>query len=437
MTPSLSLTLVVCLCTLWATLRAEPRAAAGRAVSGTLVLATLVPVTSILDDLAVFATLSTIVIACVIALVRHPPSARRIAPWGSILFALFLAWLITRIVGEFTPRATLLQVGMLVSVAALAMVVPRLTTDDLPVIANVFLVLVLVHSAYAFLEQTGTVGAFWELREKSLETIDDRQNVLAGWLTGRSQSTFGHPIPFAVFACVARVVLLHAALQTRRWRYSGGILVCVAALILSGTRSAIVALLAALAAYMLANVRWRRLLPLLALSGVLAIAALVVDLPRLLALDERFESSVSFIHRNLVLNSWNALWARDDATRWFGSGAGATQELFRSGVVRGASSLVFFDNTYISLFALSGLVAVILFCAVLGWSLRGGALAIAVAAFIAVMGGSFDEQVWPLPLVLLAFGSLLPRPFGTIERSRPRDVQSEDTDRLAATTEIA
>ncbi len=98
---------------------------------------------------------------------------------------------------------------------------------------------------------------------------------------------------------------------------------------------------------------------------MVAIAALLTDLPALLALDGRFESSVSYIHRALVVGSWDTLWARDSATRLFGSGAGAGVELFREGVVRGAHNLLYFDNAYVSLFALSGLVALILFVAVL------------------------------------------------------------------------
>ncbi len=102
---------------------------------------------------------------------------------------------------------------------------------------------------------------------ESLENISDRENLLIPALTGRSQSTFGHPIPFAVFSSIALIVLLHATAQTRRRRYAGGVVLAATALALSGTRSAVVALLAGLAAYVLASIRWRRLLWILAGAG--------------------------------------------------------------------------------------------------------------------------------------------------------------------------
>lgn len=408
--------LSACAISVWVVLRAPASAAPARAVAAIIVISTLVPVGSVRDQTMAMTALATIVLLGLFAVVRRDASTPWPPLWGACLFAAFGLWLILRILGQFSAASTLLQAGMLASAMALAFVVPLLRKEDLPAVADTFLWLVLAHTAYAALEQTGTVDAIWPLRVESLENIDDRANVLIPALTGRSQSTFGHPIPFAVFASVAALVLIHAAAQTRRRRYAGGVVVAAAAVALSGTRSAVVALLAALLAYGLANLRWRRLLAMIAGAGVLAIAALLVDLPTLLALDGRFESSVSYIHRSLVVGSWDALWARGEAAVVFGSGAGASAELFRAGIVRGASNLLYFDNAYVSLFALSGLVALVLFCAVQGRALFGGALAIGGATFLGVMGFSFDEQQWQIVLILLAFCALLPRSFGTVSR---------------------
>ena len=408
--------IVACVVSVWSVLRAPAASAPARAVSAIIVISTLIPVGSGRDQTMALAALATIVLLSLLACGRREAATPWPPLWGAVLFAAFAVWLILRILGQFSPAATLLQVGMLASAMALAFVVPLLRAEDLRTVADTFLWLILAHTAYAALEQTGTVDAIWPLRVESLEKIDDRANVLLPALTGRSQSTFGHPIPFAVFASVAALVLLHATAQTRRPRYAGGVVVAAVALALSGTRSAVVAVLAALVAYGLANLRWRRLLAMIAATGILAIIALLVDLPTLLALDGRFESSVSYIHRSLVVGSWDALWARGEAAVVFGSGAGASAELFRAGIVRGASNLLYFDNAYVSLFALSGLVALVLICAVLARSLFGGALAIGGATFIAVMGFSFDEQQWQIVLVLLAFCALLPRAFGTVSR---------------------
>lgn len=407
---------LVGLLSVWSCLRGAAEQVAVRAVGSVIVLATLVPVMSVAEQSVAISAMVIAIIVCLIARVRTNVRLSS-SGWGGIALVLaFLAWSAARIVGQFSTRSVLLQVGMLATVGALALVVPLLRRSDLRVLADVVLVLVIVHTAYAALEQINAVGTVWQLREKSLETIEDRLNVLLPALAGRSQSSFGHPIPFGFFACFAVLVLTHTAFQYRRGRYAIGVGIALVALGLSGTRSAAVALIVALAAYVLANVRWRRLLPLAVVAGVVAILALVLDLPRLLSLDSRFESSVSYIHRTLVAGSWESLWAQDDVHRWFGWGAGATAELFRSGIVRGARKLVYFDNTFISLFALSGLLAVLLFCAILAWSIRGGALAIGLCTFIAVMGFSFDQQLWQLPLMVLVLGSLLPRSLGVLHR---------------------
>lgn len=432
---------VACLLSIWVALRAPAAVVSARSTAGVLVISTLIPIGSVSDQTMAMIALSSIVALSLIALVRRPASTPSPYPWGALLFAAFGTWLILRILGQFSFASTVLQASMVISAMALALVVPLLRADDLPIIAHTFLWLIIAHTAYAVIEQTGDVEAIWPLRLESLENISDRENLLIPALAGRSQSTFGHPIPFAVFSSISLLVLLHATAQTRRWRYAGGVIVAATALALSGTRSAVVALLAGLAAYVLASIRWRRLLWILAGAGVVAIAALLTDLPTLLALDGRFESSVSYIHRSLVVGSWDSLWARDPATRLFGSGAGAGVELFREGVVRGAHNLLYFDNAYVSLFALSGLLALILFGAVLLRSVLGGALAIGGTVFIAVMGFSFDEQQWQLLLVLLAFCALLPRAFGTVSRRSENDTddaaerQPADRGRRVAITE--
>lgn len=410
------LTLVVCLLSVWTCLSVRRDQAAGRAVAAVIVICTLVPVMSVRDETSAVCAMATVIAVCIIARVRSDAQVSASAWTRTGVVIAFAAWLAARIVGQFSPRSEFLQIGMLATIAALALVMPLLRRTDLRVLADVVLVLVVVHTVYGALEQSGTVGAVWDLRQKSLETIEYRANILLPWLAGRSQSSFGHPILFATFACFAVLVLTHAGLRERRRRYAVGAVVGLVALGLSGTRSAAVALIVALVAYALTNIRWRRLFGFVIGTGAVGIAALLVNLPQLLALDSRFESSVSYIHRSLVAGSWAALWAQDDVVKWLGHGAGAIAELFRSGIVRGASKLLYFDNAFISLFALSGLVALLLFCASLLGSLHGGSLAIAVATVVATMGFSFDEQQWQLALLMLAFGSLLPGTLGGLHR---------------------
>ncbi|OZD56990.1 hypothetical protein CH252_04020 [Rhodococcus sp. 06-1477-1B] len=441
-----ALTLATCVVCMIVVLRGPRETAAARAVAGSIVLAALVPVMSIVDRASSTTAMLTVILLCTTALLRRGVSPERGTLWGVALFAMFGGWMILRTLGQFSTDSTVLIVTMISTAIAVAMVVPHLRPEDLPALATVFLVLTLLLTLYAVAEQFGAVDAIWQLRQSSLQNIDDRANVLLPMLAGRSQASFGHPIPFAVFLSVACLMLLHSAIETRRWRFAFGAIAAVAGLLLSGTRSAVVALLAALLIYLIANIRWRRLLAIAAGAGVLSIAALLTDLPKLLSLDNTFESSVSFVHRTLVADSWASLWSQSATQLWIGAGAGATAELFRSGIVRGARNLTYFDNTYISLFALFGLIALGLLCAVFLWSVRGGALAMSMTAFLVVMGFSFDEQQWQITLVLLAFSALMPRAFGSLsrrhsatavpasgsmtamsERSRPRTMTAADS----------
>lgn len=407
--------ILACLVGLVMTVRAQPHARTRRAVSASLVIATTVPVTAIKDDVIVVTALCTVIAVCLIALLTPRPPAR-VPMWGALCFVAFTAWLMLRILGQFSLTSTALQVLMLASVALVALLVPRLTRDDLPGLAMTFLVLAIVHGTYAVLEQEA-LPPLWQLRGQSVQTIEDRVNVIASWLPGRAQTSFAHPIPFATFMCVAFLFLVHATIALRKPLYALGAAFAAVGLVCSGTRSAFVALIVALIAYLIANIRWRRLLAMSAAAGGLVIVSLVANLTELLALDSRFENSVSYIHRSQVAGSVSSLWARDDLVKWVGSGAGSTIDLFTKGIVRGAAGIRVFDNTYISLLALSGIVSLLLFAAIVLWSLRGGALAIGVATFAAVMGFSFDEQTWQIPLLMLAIGALLPSSLGTL-RSR-------------------
>ncbi|MFF8188172.1 O-antigen ligase family protein [Microbacterium sp. NPDC016588] len=428
MTPGSVAGMLACAIAIVATLRASSEAVIGRAVAACLVIVTVVPATAISDDVTVVTALASAIFVCVVAFLRKGVRAPSSPLFGVVLFVGLAGWLTLRTLGQFSEKSTLLQVGVLASAVAVALIVPYLTASDLPVLANAFALSAVAHAAFAVLEQLRIVDAVWQLRGTGDQGIADRDNVIFSALVGRSQTSFAHPILLAFFLCVALIFLLHATIRLRRARYALAAICSVIGLVCSGTRSAVVAIIFALCVYAVASIRWRRLLGIFAFFGVVAIVALQTDLPRVLALDSRFESSVSFIHRSQVLGSVGDLWAMGWEKRLFGSGVGATAALFDRGIVTGARGLYFFDNTWISMFALTGLISVALLAAVLLWALRGGALAIALATFIGVMGMSFDEQTWQLPMVLLALVALLPPALGT-NANTATDVDGERGER--------
>jgi hypothetical protein len=175
-------------------------------------------------------------------------------------------------------------------------------------------------------------------------------------------------------------------------------------LLLSGTRSAVVALLVALLVGFLTSLQkgWATVATVwFGLLGIIILMSGAVDA----ILNPDVASSASFVHRTSVIESAARLIDRPLDQAVFGSGGSSIDELFASGVVQGFQGLFFFDNQWIRSLALSGLVGM----AILGVMFvvgikRSDDLRRLLLIQLLVMTFSFDVMTWPIAVLLVAIG---------------------------------
>lgn len=378
---------------------------AGRAVGASFAVATLAPVTHVDFAIAVVTSLGIAVI-CAAALGRlglPRASSARLLP----LLAM-MSWLVLRAFSDTSQGTMAMNTLICLDAAALALVVRHMSALDLHAMTRVFAWIVPFHVAFAVGEQLHLVTTPWPTAGGTI-AIEDRKSALIPDLPGRSQSSLGHPIPFAMFLSAAMLLFLHAVVARRRWGYAVPFVLGGAGIALSGTRSAVLSVGVGVLLYTLAQFRLRNAGKYILGSFALLLTINADDLLTALGLGAKFQSSVSYIHRTRVTGSLGALLDRSAIDLGVGNGPSSTRMLFESGVVSGFPGLIYFDNQLISMFALYGLVGVAGLVAGAASALWGGALAIAMMSMIVSMFFSFDALQWHLPFLLFAFTSVLPR----------------------------
>ncbi|OZD62204.1 hypothetical protein CH272_11535 [Rhodococcus sp. 05-340-1] len=215
----------------------------------------------------------------------------------------------------------------------------------------------------------------------------------------RTQGTMGHPILFATIAVIALlIVLLGQTVQNLATRF-----VLVGALslglVLSGTRSALLAAFIAVVIVKIvrrrSNNRWRNIL-------ALAAAATAVYI-----LDFGFrELTVNLISSGSYTNRVQAISALPDIislpVRWilFGGGFGSEIELYNQGLLQ-QNGFRIVDNQVITTLVTSGLVGLVVLALLLVRSVKpADELHFALVSAFVVMMFSFDYLRWPAICVL-------------------------------------
>lgn len=340
---------------------------------------------------AVPVAMSTIVVA--FALARDPRPVR--ITWGLVAICAFI---MVNGAAQFQSE-NLASIGLILAqilcfslIAAACSVRP---SDSGHPVFSALLVLLPLELVIAALEQARLVPVIWARDETAqYRDITLRFNELAPSLLGRSMGTFAHPILLGSFAALMTVLCLIVAFRTRLLRYYAAAAAATLTVILSGTRSAAVAVIVAVLLYlMLAPGKAQVVRSIL---GTLTVTVVLLNtqlIDRLLNAD--VQSSASYLHRTRILSSVPNLLARDDLALFFGSGAGSIDALFSQGVVTGFSTFRFFDNQYVRLLALSGVVSLVLFAGVVIRGLIiGNRASRVVLVVILIMMASFDTLTW-------------------------------------------
>ncbi|SDT33635.1 O-antigen ligase family protein [Microterricola viridarii] len=239
-----------------------------------------------------------------------------------------------------------------------------------------------------------------------------RKNRLLGDWTNRAQATFGYPIPFAAFLCVALLTALLSKAIQRPAARAAIIALLASAILLTGTRSAIAALAAGLAVYCISQLIASRSTgePLRKLAVPLAGTSLLVLAGVAFLLRSIATQDFSLLHRSSIVEAAIGLFALPPLPLLFGSGYNSAAELFEAGILH-SDGLQTIDNALISLVIVSGLVGLAVFVVLALYSLRNsGPTGRAVIASLIACFLFFDVMSWHAITFLLfvAFGFATP-----------------------------
>ncbi|MHA7239331.1 O-antigen ligase family protein [Arthrobacter sp. TMS1-12-1] len=218
-----------------------------------------------------------------------------------------------------------------------------------------------------------------------------RSNRILGLPFIRAQGTFGYPIAFGHFAALGALASFIFSVRCRS--RSAGLLTLFlfGGVLLSGTRSALVALIFSVIVYASLSFARNSLLKRASMVlGVTTSAAFVV-----LTLGQDFlADDISVLHRAGVISALPRFRLLDFTQVLFGSGYDSHETLFQSGIIPNHGTYAV-DNAFITFLITSGLVGLvlILFLLVGAWR-RGDNAAKATLVLFVAMFMSYDVQNW-------------------------------------------
>ncbi|RLP77806.1 hypothetical protein D9V32_00270 [Mycetocola tolaasinivorans] len=248
----------------------------------------------------------------------------------------------------------------------------------------------------------------------------------------RDQGTFGHPLVMGYFMAVVGVIAWNgAAAGLRRGPRVALLMVIAAGLLLSGTRSAVLACLTGILVHTLMRshlTSWFRNIILIASLAIVVylqsvnVSRLVTDL-----LD-----SGSWTHRLNSLGSVDALLARETGEMLWGSGWGTEVSLYDRGLIPMSFGLKVVDNFVVYVLGTMGVIGLLLLaitCVVI--FIRADSLGKALVVVSVTMFFSFDIVVWFFGGMLMVFSLTLPK---TDRANRSRRTSASRSRALASQT---
>ena len=322
----------------------------------------------------------------------------------SLAVCLLLYMEVLRLIGGQTSAQDLCIAGAAFLVVALT---SKLNRTDLAPLARTLSVFLGFHLVFAIGELAVNFPPIWPMGN-GLVDLAYRPNFLLPNLPGRPMTSFAHPIPLATFAAMVGLLNCYVAMQTRRFKFCIVTLMAAVLVALSGTRSAVIAMTVGLAVLLLSH-RWSGAalkVNVVAIGGV-AVALLALypsTVLGLIGLGGGFKESNSFQYRISILGSATRILDQPIVHVLFGWG-GNRQEVFSRGIVDGAGyGVLFFDNQFVAMAALFGLIGFALFLAsFVAVALRGDALAKGMLATFAIMAFGFDFLQYLTPALLFFF----------------------------------
>lgn len=268
----------------------------------------------------------------------------------------------------------------------------NLNHNELKILLRVGLTIAALQVLIAVFESVFLIG--W-VQESIAAAVDRgypfRPNRVLGLPFIRAQGTFGYPIAFGHFAALGTLASL--VVFVRRRSASVGLLTLFlfCGVLLSGTRSALVALILAVIVYASLSFARNSLLKRASVVlGVTTSAAFVA----LSFNGNLLTDDLSVLHRAGVVSAIPRFRLLDVTQVLFGSGYNSHEALFRSGIIpnRGTYAV---DNAFMTFLISTGLVGLILILVLLvgAWR-RGDNAAKATVVLFVAMFMSYDLQNW-------------------------------------------
>lgn len=253
----------------------------------------------------------------------------------------------------------------------------------------------------ATLERFAGMNAIWPRRGGMVFRADGVNNLWndAG---GRALGTMGWAITLGEVTAILTVLATWFFFTTRRVFWLGSAVLGIYVIALSGTRTAIIMLIAAgtCAVFLTA---WRRIVSFgVGMIGITVLLLLYApELPAMLGFGERSAGSSSVLHRQAVLDSAGNLILRNPLEAIFGSGYSSVPDLFTQGVLVGSGGTVVVDNEYVRSLAALGIIGIgLLVLVAVGALVRGPTVTRVLVVTVLVGATSYDIFSWSSLLLL-------------------------------------
>lgn len=382
----------------------RPLAQAVALIIGT---STFVPMVSTPTEMIGVFGIAAVLIAVIAYFRADRPQRTASSLYLLLALSLVLYSQLARFIGNQLSVREWVYLGVAASIVLLA---TRLKRADIPALILTLNIFVAFHLFFAMGELWLRFQPIWPMGNGLFE-LGHRPNFLFPNLPGRPMTSFAHPIPMATFALSLALMNSYLLLHRRRLAVVGMGL-ALALLLLSGTRSAVLAFIVGLAVLAVSSRRIGSALKATLLFFVLLVGLVAATNSSgalaIIGLGDGFEDSLSYKYRALVLASAWGILDQPALNVLFGWG-GNREEIFRQGVIDGAQyGVLFFDNQFIAMAAMFGLVglSILVACfALVIW--RGGEMSKSLVGAFAVMAFSFDflQYLTPALLFLLAVGA--------------------------------
>lgn len=283
------------------------------------------------------------------------------------------------------------------------LVTTQTTVADRRVLLRSVLAIACAEAVWGLVEVAAHLTPLWGYRGDYVRT-----NPLFADEVARAQGSMGHPIVLGLLCGIGVVIAWSNQVRIRHSLRFGALLVTAGGVVLSGTRSVLLALVVALVVHLLLRGRlgsWLRNAALVVVGGSL-VFLLDFGISRLV---DELVASGSYVHRIGSISAIPALLGRPLGESLWGSGFGSEVSLFERGYIAKTFGLEVVDDFWVYLLGTTGIVGAAGFLAICVWAfVRADRQGRTLVTFLVVMFLSFDVMVWTYAGILLTMFFVLP-----------------------------